>query len=67
MSPTSNDPRDPISRIARLVDGGKFDFLIPRTDCGMIAVTATLRATRLLFSHPMPQLKAVHSVWMVPK
>jgi len=67
MSPTSHDPRDPISRIARLVDDGKFEFLIPRTDCGMLAVTGPLRATRLLSSHPMPQSKVVRSVWMDPK
>ena len=28
------DPRDPESRIARLLDDGKFEFLLPRTDCG---------------------------------
>ena len=67
MSPTSNDPRDPISRIERLVDGGKFEFLIPRTDCGMIAVTATVKGNKVVISHPMPQLKVGRSVWMVPK
>ena len=48
MSPTSNDPRDPISRIARLVDDGKFEFLIPRTDCGMLAVTATVKGNKVV-------------------
>ena len=48
MTPTSNDPRDPISRIARLVDGGKFDFLIPRTECGIIAVSATVKGNRVV-------------------
>ena len=48
MSPTSNDPRDPISRIARLVDDGKFEFLIPRTECGMLAVTATVKGNKIV-------------------
>ena len=48
MSPTSQDPRDPISRIERLVDDSKFEFLIPRTDCGMIAVTATIKGNKVV-------------------
>ena len=31
MLTTAIDPRDPELRIARLVDEGKFEFLIPRT------------------------------------
>ena len=42
------DPRDPESRIARLVDGGKFEFLIPRTDCGMIAVTGDIKGNKVI-------------------
>ena len=48
MSPTSHDPRDPISRIERLVDDGVFNFLIPRTECGMIAVTATVKGNKVV-------------------
>ena len=45
--PTSPlEPRDPEARIARLVDDGKYDFLIPRTNCGMIAVTATIKGNK---------------------
>ena len=57
MSPTSNDPRDPISRIKRLVDDGVFNFLIPRTDCGMIAVTATVKGNKVVIFASDPQSK----------
>ena len=42
------DPRDPESRIARLLDGGKFEFLLPRTDCGMVAVTGDIKGNRVV-------------------
>ena len=42
------DQRDPESRIARLVDGGKFEFLIPRTDCGMVAVTGDIKGNKVI-------------------
>ena len=42
------DPRDPESRIARLLDGGKFEFLIPRTDCGMVAVTGDIKGNKVV-------------------
>ena len=42
------DPRDPISRISRLVDDLQFDFLVPRTDCGMVAVTATVKGCKVV-------------------
>lgn len=42
------DPRDPQVRIARLVDGGKYEFLIPRTDCGMVAVTASIKGNKVV-------------------
>jgi len=42
------DPRDPESRIARLFDGGKFEFLIPRTDCGMVAVTGDIKGNKVV-------------------
>jgi len=42
------DPRDPENRIARLVDGGKFEFLIPRTDCGMVAVTGDIKGNKVI-------------------
>jgi len=48
MSPTSHDPRDPIARIERLVDDGVFNFLIPRTECGMIAVTGTVKGNKVV-------------------
>ena len=42
------DPRDPESRIARLLDGGKFEFLIPRIDCGMVAVTGDIKGNKVV-------------------
>ena len=42
------DPRDPESRIARLLDGGKFEFLVPRTDCGMVAVTGDIKGNKVV-------------------
>ena len=48
MSPSEVDQRDPELRIARLVDDGKFEFLIPRTDCGMIAVTSFIKGNKVV-------------------
>ena len=42
------DPRDPEARIQRLVDYGKFEFLVPRTDCGMIAVTGDIKGNKVV-------------------
>lgn len=48
MSTAQLDPRDPESRIAALLDGGKFEFLIPRTDCGMVAVTGDIKGNKVV-------------------
>jgi len=48
MPTTQLDPRDPESRIARLLDDGKFEFLIPRTDCGMVAVTGDIKGNKVI-------------------
>jgi acetyl-CoA/propionyl-CoA carboxylase carboxyl transferase subunit len=48
MSSTTLDPRDPISRIVRLVDDATFEFLIPRTECGMVAVTASVKGNKVV-------------------
>ncbi|CAB4663134.1 unannotated protein [freshwater metagenome] len=48
MSTTAIDPRDPELRIAHLVDGGKFEFLIPRTSCGVIAVTGLIKGSKVV-------------------
>jgi acetyl-CoA/propionyl-CoA carboxylase carboxyl transferase subunit len=42
------DSRDPESRIARLLDDGKFEFLVPRTDCGMVAVTGDIKGNKVV-------------------
>ena len=48
MPNTPLDPRDPESRIARLLDDGKYEFLIPRTDCGMVAVTGDIKGNKVV-------------------
>ena len=48
MPTTQLDPRDPETRIARLLDDGKFEFLIPRTDCGMVAVTGNIKGNKVI-------------------
>ena len=48
MSPLPSDPRDPEARIARLVDDANFTFLIPRTDCGVIAVTGLIKGNKVV-------------------
>ena len=52
------DQRDPESRIARLVDGGKFEFLIPRTDCGMVAVTGDIKGNKVIVFASDPTIKS---------
>lgn len=42
------DPRDPEVRIHRLLDAGSFQFLLPRTDCGMIAATGTVKGNKVV-------------------
>ncbi len=42
------DPKDPQIRINRLIDAGSFDYLLPRTDCGMIAATGTIKGNKVV-------------------
>ena len=42
------DLRDPIARIKRLVDKGAHELLIPRTDCGMVAVTGVVKGNKVI-------------------
>ncbi|CAB5240543.1 unannotated protein [freshwater metagenome] len=48
MADISLDSRDPEVRIARLVDSGKYELLIPRTDCGMIAATGIVNGNKVV-------------------
>lgn len=48
MSTQQLDPRDPEKRIAALLDDGKFEFLIPRTDCGMLAVKGDIKGNKVI-------------------
>ena len=42
------DQRDPIARIQRLVDNGAHELLIPRTDCGMVAATGSIKGNKVI-------------------
>ena len=42
------DQRDPIARIQRLVDNGAHELLIPRTDCGMVAATGSIKNNKVI-------------------
>ena len=42
------DPRDPELRIKRLIDADTFQFLLPRTHCGMIAATGTIKGNKVV-------------------
>ena len=52
------DPRDPETRIAGLLDDGKFEFLIPRTDCGMVAVTGDIKGNKVIVFASDPTIKS---------
>jgi acetyl-CoA/propionyl-CoA carboxylase carboxyl transferase subunit len=42
------DRKDPQLRIERLVDEGSFEYLVPRTDCGMIATTGLIKGNKVV-------------------
>jgi len=42
------DRKDPQLRIERLVDNGSFEYLVPRTDCGMIAATGLVKGNKVI-------------------
>ena len=42
------DPKDPEVRINKLIDSGSFEFLLPRTNSGMIAATGTIKGNRVV-------------------
>ena len=42
------DPKDPEVRIKKLIDAGSFTYLLPRTDCGMIAATGTIKGNKVV-------------------
>ena len=43
-----SDRKDPQLRIERLVDEGSFEYLVPRTDCGMIAATGLIKGNKVV-------------------
>ncbi len=40
--------KDPVDRAERLLDTGTFEFLLPRTDCGMIAATGSIKGNKVV-------------------
>ena len=40
--------KDPVDRAQRLLDEGSFEFLLPRTDCGMIAATGSVKGNKVV-------------------
>ena len=42
------DPKDPEVRINKLIDSGSFEFLLPRTDSGMIAATGKIKGNKVV-------------------
>jgi acetyl-CoA/propionyl-CoA carboxylase carboxyl transferase subunit len=44
----AKDPKDPEVRIKRLLDSETFQLLIPRTDCGMIAATGSIKGNKVV-------------------
>lgn len=42
------DRKDPQIRIERLLDAGTFEFLVPRTDCGMVAATGLIKGNKVV-------------------
>ncbi|MSO16819.1 MAG: acyl-CoA carboxylase subunit beta, partial [Candidatus Planktophila sp.] len=48
---------DPEARIARLTDDGAFEFLLPRTDCGMIAATGLVKGNKVVVFASDPTIK----------
>ena len=43
-----SDPKDPVVRITRLIDSDSFNFLLSRTDCGMVAATGTIKGNKVV-------------------
>jgi len=42
------DLRDPALRIAKLVDEGKFEYIVNPTDCGMVAATGLVKNNKVI-------------------
>ncbi len=42
------DPKDPEVRIKRLIDADTFQYLLPRSDCGMIAATGAINGNKVV-------------------
>jgi acetyl-CoA/propionyl-CoA carboxylase carboxyl transferase subunit len=43
-----SEQKDPQVRIERLLDANTFEFLVPRTDCGMIAATGLVKGNKVI-------------------
>ena len=48
---------DPEARIAKLLDDGNFELLLPRTDCGMVAATGLIKGNKVVVFASDPTIK----------
>ena len=54
---TPKDSLDPEARIAKLVDKGSYELLVPRTDCGMVAATGLVKGNKVIIFASDPTIK----------
>ena len=48
---------DPELRIAKLLDGGSYELLVPRTNCGMVAATGFVKRNKVVVFASDPTVK----------
>ena len=48
---------DPEARIAKLLDDGNYELLLPRTDCGMVAATGLVKGNKVVVFASDPTIK----------
>jgi len=48
---------DPEIRIATLVDDSRYELLLPRTDCGMVAATGQVKGNKVVIFASDPTIK----------
>ncbi len=48
---------DPEARIAKLLDSGNYELLLPRTDCGMVAATGLIKGNKVVVFASDPTIK----------
>ena len=54
---TPDSVLDPEARIAKLVDDGKYELLLARTNCGMVAATGLVKGNKVVVFASDPTIK----------